>query len=114
METIGERLRQLRGEASQKAAAISTGIRQQVWNRYEKDLTSPASDSIIKICNTFKCSADWLLGLTDTQQPKKSSVSVVNSKGSSIAIGNGATAGRDCMECPLLQAHLKRFSKPSK
>ena len=64
METIGDRIREIRGDLSQKAAAISTGIHQQVWNRYEKDQTSPASDSIIKICNTFKCSADWLLGLS--------------------------------------------------
>ena len=113
METIGDRIREIRGELSQKAAAISTGIRQQVWNRYEKDQTSPASDSIIKICNTFKCSADWLLGLSKTKAQPNQGVNVVNSR-ANIAIGNGASAGRDCMECPLLKEHLKRFSRPSK
>ena len=113
METIGDRIREIRGDLSQKAAAISTGIHQQVWNRYEKDQTSPASDSIIKICNTFKCSADWLLGLSKNKAPPNSEVNIVNSRGT-IAIGNGATAGRDCMECPLLKEHLKRFSRPSK
>ena len=90
LETIGQRLRKLRGETSQKAAAISTGIRQQVWNRYEKDQTAPASDSIIKICNTFRCSADWLLGLSDGNE-RGTSVNAPNNSGA-IAVGKNARA----------------------
>ena len=114
MSVLSERLRELRGPSSQKEMAEAIGIKYQCWARYEKGEVSPGADILLQICRVHACSADWLLGLTDSQQPKKSSVSVVNSKGSAIAIGNGATAGRDCMECPLLQAHLKRFSKPSK
>ena len=113
METIGDRIREIRGELSQKAAAISTGIRQQVWNRYEKNQTSPASDSIIKICNTFKCSADWLLGLSDDPNGKPQVVNAANNS-EAIAIGGGNAVNRDCMECPLLQAHLKKFSTGQK
>lgn len=87
METIGDRLRQIRGDMSQKAAAISTGIRQQVWNRYEKDQTAPASDSIIKICNTFRCSSDWLLGL-----PERGSGNIIGKNTGAVAIGSNARA----------------------
>ena len=114
MSKLSERLKELRGPSSQKEMAEAVGIKWNAWARYERGEVSPGAEILAQICIAHACSADWLLGLTDTQQPKKSSVSVVNSGGSAIAIGNGATAGRDCMECPLLQAHLKRFSKPSK
>ena len=103
--SIGERLKELRGGLSQKAAALQVGIKQQVWNRYEKDETSPASDSIVKICTTFGCSADWLLGLT-----QKSVSTIQAGDGSAVAIGgnasvvNGApsTPGEsaECRKCP--------------
>ena len=114
MINLSVRLKELRGPTSQADMAKSIGIPQQAWARYEKGLVAPNAETLYNICSVHACSADWLLGLTDTQEPKKSSVNVVNSKGSSIAIGNGATAGRDCMECPLLKEHLKRFSRPVK
>ena len=113
MKKVFERMQELKGNQSVRAFAMSVNVPQQTMDRYLKG-REPSLDVIEQLCLVYSCSADWLLGLTDTQQQKKSSVSVVNGGGSSIAIGNGATAGRDCMECPLLQAHLKRFSKPSK
>ena len=107
--TIGQRLKELRNGLSQRAVAQAVGIKQQVWNRYEKDETAPASDSIIKICNYFNCSADELLGLTTRG-------------GSATANGNGAIAaagsnihievGKDdkpgemkvCAKCPKVAA----------
>ncbi len=114
MNGFGERLKEARGAESQASFARKLGISQVAYSRYELDQREPGLDCLYQIGMITGCSVDWLLGLTDTQQPKKSSVNVVNSKGSSIAIGNGATAGRDCMECPLLKEHLKRFSRPLK
>ena len=113
MKKVFERMLELKGDQSVRAFAMSVGVPQQTMDRYLKG-REPSLDVIEQLCLVYSCSADWLLGLTDTQEPKKSSVNVVNSKGSSIAIGNGATAGRDCMECPLLKEHLKRFSRPLK
>ena len=93
--TIGTRLRELRNGLSQRAVAQAVGIKQQVWNRYEKDETAPASDSIIKICNYFGCSADELLGLNDM---KKSVKVEQRGNGNISQIGNGNTAA-DCSNC---------------
>ena len=93
--TIGERLKNWRGEMSQKAAALSCGIKQPVWFRYERGDTEPAADSIRKICNYFGCSADELLGLKEM----KPSVKVEQRGNGNISqIGNGNTAA-DCSNC---------------
>ena len=105
--TIGARIKEVRGNLSQKAAALKCGIKQPVWNRYEKDESSPASESIVKICTTFGCSADWLLGLTG----HTSSTSVHAGEGSAVVIGNGnasVTTSKQasgespkCTNCPI-------------
>ena len=93
--TIGERLKDWRGEMSQKAAALSCGIKQPVWFRYERGDTEPAADSIRKICNFFGRSADELLGLKDM----KPSVKVEQRGNGNISqIGDGNTAA-DCSNC---------------
>lgn len=94
--TIGERLKELRNGLSQRAVAQAVGIKQQVWNRYEKDETAPASDSIIKICNYFGRSADWLLGI-DRGTSAANKV-MQRGNGNISQIGNGNTA-RDCSNC---------------
>ena len=93
--TIGERLKDWRGEMSQKAAALSCGIKQPVWFRYERGDTEPAADSIRKICNFFGRSSDELLGLKEM----KPSVKVEQRGNGNISqIGNGNTAA-DCSNC---------------
>ena len=93
--TVGERLRDWRGTLSQKAAAIACGIKQQAWNRWEKNETEPGADSIRKICTYFGRKADELLGL----QEEKPSVKVEQRGNGNISqIGNGNTAA-DCSNC---------------
>ena len=91
--SIGSRLKELRGDQSQRAVALAVGIKQQVWNRYEKDETAPASDSILKICDTFKVSSDWLLGIdhgaSAADKPIKTS-----------------SQEKDCEACPFKQLAL--------
>ena len=93
--TIGERLKDWRGEMSQKAAALSCGIKQPVWFRYERGDTEPAADSIRKICNFFGRSSDELLGLSAA---KKSVKVEQRGNGNISQIGNGNTAA-DCSNC---------------
>ena len=93
--TIGERLKDWRGEMSQKAAALSCGIKQPVWFRYERGDTEPAADSIRKICNFFGRSSDELLGLNEA---KKSVKVEQRGNGNISQIGNGNTAA-DCSNC---------------
>lgn len=93
--TIGERLKEWRGEMSQKAAALSCGIKQPVWFRYERGDTEPAADSIRKICNFFGRSSDELL---DLNEAKKSVKVEQRGNGNISQIGNGNTAA-DCSNC---------------
>ena len=110
MINLSVRLKELRGPTSQSDMAKSIGIPQQAWARYEKGLVAPNAETLYNICSVHACSADWLLGLTDTQRNSPQTVNAPNNKGA-IAIGGGNAVSRDCMECPLLKDHLKRFSR---
>ena len=65
MNTIGERMRELRGPSSLREMADPVGIKLQAWARYETGGAIPGGEIITKICRAHACSADWLLGLTD-------------------------------------------------
>ena len=107
--TIGERLKEWRGEMSQKAAALSCGIKQPVWFRYERGDTEPAADSIRKICNFFGRSADELLGL-----PSRGGSATARGDGAIAAAGSNIhiEVGKDdkpgemkvCAKCPKVAA----------
>ena len=98
-------MKEWRGEMSQKAAALSCGIKQQVWNRYERDDTEPAADSIRKICNFFGRSADELLGLPSRGgSATASGDGAIAAAGSNIHIEVGKSAAPGeiaaCRKCP--------------
>ncbi|MGV7096346.1 helix-turn-helix domain-containing protein [Desulfovibrio sp. QI0434] len=61
METLGGRLKILRGSISQAALADRLGIPQTTWSNYEKDKNKPDFALIDQLCIEFKVSADWLL-----------------------------------------------------
>ena len=85
MGTIGDRLRETRGALSMAKAAALVGISQQAWNLYEKDSSAPGAKLIIRICEAFHTSADWLLGI---DRPSSSSVAV---RGSAVSPGRQPT-----------------------
>ncbi len=62
---IGERMKELRGAMSQRQAAACVGIKPQNWNVYENGQSIPGANIVIKMCDYFNVSADWLLGLSD-------------------------------------------------
>lgn len=67
MENFAARLREVRGNLTQKQAADKVGCKQQNWARYESGQVLPGAETIHQICVSFGVSADWLLGLADNQ-----------------------------------------------
>lgn len=57
------RLFELRGKLTQKEFAEKIGLTQQNYANYESGKQGLKSDLITKICETFGCSAEWLLEL---------------------------------------------------
>lgn len=70
-QTLGQRIRMLRGAASQAEFSIPLGISQNTLSRYEKDLRTPDATFIDKLCKLHGISADWLM---TGQEPVQTSV----------------------------------------
>lgn len=59
------RLLELRGRMTQAEFGQKLGLSQQNYGHYEKGKQALRSDLIKKICLTFGCSAEWLLGFDE-------------------------------------------------
>ena len=70
-KSIGERMKEIRGDISQRQAAALVGIKPQNWNVYEKDQSTPGAEVVIRLCQHFGVSADWLLGLSEVRTTSK-------------------------------------------
>ena len=100
MSTIGDRMRELRGPSSLREMAEAIGIKYNAWARYEAGGSLPGAEIIEKICRAHTCSADWLLGLTDsrgasTAKPPPSTVNLdeLRATASQLAEESAALAG---------------------
>ena len=58
-------------QCSQKQVALGIGISETLYQKYEYGKTKPAYDVIIKLCDYFDVSADYLLGRTDNPNSHK-------------------------------------------
>ena len=67
------RLKELRkkNNLSQAEFASKIGMQQQQYSRYEKGEREPQLKHIRRICKQFDISADWLLGLDQTDKGEK-------------------------------------------
>ncbi len=67
MNKFAERLKELRIEKglTQKQLADEVEISQAIISLYEKNVRTPTIDIIIILCNYFKVSSDYLIGLED-------------------------------------------------
>lgn len=67
MQTYQIRLRQLREDhdKTQKQIATYLGIKQTVYSRYETGKNDMKPQQIIALCNYYKVSADYVLGLSE-------------------------------------------------
>ena len=61
---VAERLRMLRAKAnySQTEIANELGITQQTYSKYESGVASPDSKDIIKLCDLYGVTSDYILG----------------------------------------------------
>ena len=113
MSTIGERMRELRGSSTLREMADAIGIKYNAWARYEAGGATPGGDIIANICRTHRCSADWLLGLSDKSSPNIST----HGNNSPVVTGshNSVTLGESwqCAKCPY-KKKLKTLEKAFK
>ena len=100
MSTIGERMRELRGSSTLREMADAIGIKYNAWARYEAGGSTPGGDIIANICRVHRCSADWLLGLSDKSSPyittHGNNSPVVTGSHNSVTLGES----RQCDKCP--------------
>lgn len=104
------RLRALRGEMSQHEFAESIGLRQQNYACYETGRYLMKSDLIIRICEKYGCSAEWLLGFgPDDASPQ---VAEPNAKEGMEGMGERIRRLRKYKLCISADALGKMLSKP--
>lgn len=67
---FGTRLKELRKarKITQEDLAKSIGLVKSSISAYEKGSKYPSIEVIIKLCNYFSVSSDYLLGLSDTKE----------------------------------------------
>lgn len=67
MSKFPERLKTIRKvqKVTQKQIAEGISITEALYQKYEYGKTKPNYEVIIKLCNYFNVSADYLLGLSD-------------------------------------------------
>lgn len=61
--TLGDKLAKLRRDANytQEQLADTLGVSRQSVSKWESDLAYPETDKLVKICQMFNCSSDYLL-----------------------------------------------------
>lgn len=76
---IAKRLRTLRAEAnkSQFQIAEELGISQQTYSKYEKQDANIDSATIIKLCDLYGVTADYLLGIEAKTERRDNNISCV-------------------------------------
>ncbi|WP_051284546.1 XRE family transcriptional regulator [Desulforegula conservatrix] len=68
MQTIGDRIRHIRGDTSQATLAKILGIHVNTLSRYEGNTVSPDAKIIAAMCTEFDINPEWLLLGTGTQK----------------------------------------------
>lgn len=71
--SLGERLRKARALSglTQKQAAGAVGVSRSSLNMYERDERDPDSQTLSRLAQVYRVSADWLLGTTDDPTPPR-------------------------------------------
>ena len=68
-----DRLTNLRVDRDIKQAEVAQllGIKQSAYSKYEKRRVKLQIEDLLKLCEFYNISADYILGLTDTPRPLK-------------------------------------------
>ena len=75
---FGERLKALRlaHNFNQKQLADRLGLKKQTVSNWENDNILPSIETLIRICETFSVSTDYILGLDDRKYIEVSGLSL--------------------------------------
>lgn len=95
------RLQTARREAGYRALkdfALAIGESVATCTSWEHRGSEPRYDTLIKICSTLNCTADYLLGLSDTPHPHSISQVASHSPHSNQVAGN-------CANCPFADSY---------
>lgn len=87
MQSLGERLKQLRNGDSQTVFAKKIGVSQVAYSRYEQNQREPDLEMLCRIGVMFGVSTDWLLGLSSDRNG-----------------GGDYTKAKDCSDCKYKKA----------
>lgn len=74
MPVVSNRLRRARERKGYTQIYVrdKTGINNKTLSGYEKGISEPDYDTLIKLSSIYEVSVEWLLGTTDDPTPKKS------------------------------------------
>ena len=68
-DNVISRVKEIMNGMSIYAFAKKLGISQQTVDCYINGKRKPSLEFIYRVCSICNCSADWILGITDTQSP---------------------------------------------
>lgn len=112
MSIFADRLKELRGSESQASFAAQLGINRVQYFKYEGGKNSPSIDVLLKICRVHTCSADWLLGLTDSRCNERSNLEQCAPRSSTVNLDElRATATQLAEESVALSMTIKKLKK---
>ena len=102
--SFGPRLKAFRKSHKLSGGEVEklTGIKQPMISRWETGDAEPSIANVLRISRSLGVSADYLLGLSDDENPAPASVSA--SGDNAVAAGRDATVSSDAAESARLRA----------
>ena len=96
VEGLAQRLVKLRGFRSRSSLVADLGYNPVTYSSWETGRTEPKLLDLVRICQYFNCSTDYLLGLSSDKTPVAAKSIGDNNHNASIDSPNSA-----CADCPM-------------
>lgn len=106
MNTLGSRIKFVRGAETQEAFAAQIGISKGAIGGYERDANSPSADVVLKICSGTNISVEWLMTGRGPMRPgEERAISTPQPEQTQPAETQATTL---CARCEKLEAKLEK------
>lgn len=102
---FGMRLRECRGLQRTNDLAAQVGKTSQTWNGWERGRSEPEFATLVKLCQLFDVSADYMLGMSPDKKPAQ--LSAVTKGANSPALATSGGSATVCSDAALV-THLQR------
>ena len=89
---FGVRLRECRGIQRTNDLADRVGKTAQTWNGWERGRSEPEFTTLVKICQLFDVSADYMLGMSQERKPATLSAITQGANSHALATTGGVAA----------------------